>query len=372
MARPAATFWLATPSRYAALGRTPARIVAALLLVLLIASFSSLRSAAPPPRSPGPIVQPDDKRDVLLYASIVDALRHGEGYYPAAARSLRAGDYPLRPFFTFRLPTLALVQSRLPTPAIVGLLYALVALASLCWAKRLDGAMRHRRATAVSLGLLAMGLPAFVQAELWPFHEIWAGLLIALSLALRRPGHYTSAVAIGLVAALVRETSGLYLLIMAASAWRDGHRREALAWSAAIAGVAAALAAHAVGVAQVTGPLDPQSPGWSGLLGFGFFVNAVRACTGFATLPQPLAAPLIALALFGWTAWRDPLAMRVAATLCAYAVFISLFARADTFYWTFLVAPLLPVGLAFAVDGIRDLWRSAFDRPTSTTAPWGQ
>ena len=115
-------------------------------------------------------------------------------------------------------------------------------------------------------------------------------------------------------------------------------------------------------VGHVTTPLDPASPGWSGLLGFGFFVNAARAATGLATLPPLLAAPLIGLALFGWTAWRDPVAARVTATLAAYAVLLALFARADTFYWVFLVAPLVPLGLVFAPDALRDLWHSAFPR----------
>jgi hypothetical protein len=362
MAQAARPFWLAGPSRYAGLARKPARIAAALLALLLVVSFSALWSATPPANHAEAASHDDDQRDVVLYTNIVAALRHGEPYYAATAQNLRAGGYPLRPFVTFRLPTLALVQSRLPVFGILALLYTLVAAVALTWVLRLRAGLAHWRATVIATALLAGGLMAFVQAELWPFHEVWAGLLVAWSLGLRRPGRYVEAAAIGLIAALVRETAGLYLLVMALLAWRDGAKGEARAWCAAILGLGVALVAHAVGVSRVVNPLDLASPGWAGLLGPGFFVNAIRASTALAVVPLALAAPLVALALFGWSAWRDALALRVTVTLASYALVLCLFARADTFYWALMIAPLFLVGLAFAPDGLRDLVASNLDK----------
>ena len=68
------------------------------------------------------------------------------------------------------------------------------------------------------------------------------------------------------------------------------------------------------------------------------------------------------LALAGWTAWADPLATRVAATLFAYAALLATTGRLDTFYWGLLTAPALLIGLAFVPDGIRDLLGPALDR----------
>lgn len=354
--------WLAEPSRFAQFPRTRARIAAALLGLLLLTCLTSLAAPAPPPPGAGTESPADDQRDIILYETIVDAVRHGGAYYPTAAEALRVGDYPLRPFITMRMPGLAMIQAHLPHAVVLALLYALVLAVSLAWYARFRDALTDWPAQAVAMALLAAGLMAFVQADLWAFHELWAGLLIALSLALRRPGRWIEAVAAGLLAALIRETAALYLVIMALAAWRDRERHEMFGWSAALAILAIALIAHAFAVARVVGPLDPASPGWSGMLGIGFFINAISVSTALALAPLWLAAILAGLSLFGWTAWRDPLAARVLLVIAAYAAMLALFARADTFYWVLLIAPIFLVGLVFAPDGLRDLMARALDR----------
>ena len=84
--------------------------------------------------------------------------------------------------------------------------------------------------------------------------------------------------------------------------------------------------------------------------------------TALRLLPMALAALLVTLSLFGWIGWRDQAAGRVAGTLAAFGLAIALFARPDTFYWALMVAPLSLIGLAFAPDGLRDLFRQALDR----------
>lgn len=357
---PGPSLWLAGPTRFAGLSRRAARIVLAALAVALLLAIASLSAPAPPAASgSGTSASADDQRDVLLYEEIVDALRHGGSYYDVAASELRAGHYPLRPFITMRMPGLARVQAALPQPLVIAMLYALVVAVVAAWAMRFRACFARWPGRAVAVALLAGGLMAFVQADLWAFHEIWAGLLIALALAVRRRGRWVEAVALGLIAALIRETAVLALAVMAAAAWIEGERREALGWAGAIGVVALALGFHAWGVAQVVGPLDPASPGWSGMLGPGFFIHSVRAATALMLAPGWLAAILVVLAVLGWAGWRDPLALRVLGVVLGYAAVISLFARADTFYWVLLVAPLVLVGLAFVPDGLRDLVRSA-------------
>ncbi|MCE3544266.1 hypothetical protein LXJ56_29245, partial [Escherichia coli] len=87
----------------------------------------------------------------------------------------------------------------------------------------------------IALTLLAGGMMAFVQTDLAPFHEIWAGLLIALSLGVWKPGRWLPAVAFGLAAALIRETAGLYLLLMGGIALVERRPREAAGWAVAAA-----------------------------------------------------------------------------------------------------------------------------------------
>lgn len=349
--------WLASPSRFAGLPRTRARLILAGLALLILFSFQSLLLGEAPSASGGA-----GASDLALYEGIVAGMRAGGGYYDVAADQLRALDYPLRPFLTFRVPTLAVVQAALPPVAVAVLMLTLSVAAGLTWLARLMARAFTRPAPLVAAAvLLAGGLVAFVQWPLWPFHEFWAAPLVALSLAVRRPGLWLSAAAIGLAATLIRETAALYLLVMAACAWVEGERREAAGWVAALALFAVVLAFHAWAASHAAGPLDAQSPGWAGLNGPGLFVRAVWQSSALQLLPLGLAAPIVALAAFGWSAWADPAAGRVAATIAAYAIVMSLFARLDTFYWALMATPLILVGLAFLPDGLRDLVAAAMD-----------
>ena len=350
--------WLAQPGRFAILPAAQARIVLGVLAALLLASLTVL--GVPVPAADTASANP--QTDVALYDGIVSAVAHGEDYYRAAADALRAGGYPLRPFLTFRLPGLAMVQGALPLTATLALLCMLAFATAYAWYRRLREAVARVPALLAALFLLAAGMLAFVQPELIVFHEIWAGLLVALSVALRRPGRWVEAAAVALIAMLIRETAALYVLVMAALAFAEGHRREAIGWAGTLGVFALVLAAHAVAVHGVTGPLDAASPGWAGMHGFGLFVRAMTLATGLTLLPVLAAAPLVALALFGWASWRDPLALRAATTFSAYALVISLFARLDTFYWGLMIAPAFLIGLAFVPDGLRDLTARALDR----------
>lgn len=354
-----APWWLTAPTRFAGLSPQPARWGLALLGVLLAACLTALVTAGPPPASRDPAKAADDKADVLLYESIVAGLRDGRDYYDVTATALRRGDYPLRPFVTFRLPTLAVVQAAIPTRVAIGLLYLLAAGVLLAWAIRLRPAFQRAPPLAIALVLLIGGMAAFVQAELVHFHEVWAGLLIALSLALRRDERFLQAIGVALIAMLIRETAALYALAMLAMALIEGRRREALGWAAALGVLVPVVAAHAWAVSQVVTAADPASPGWAGLLGFGFFVKTMSISTALAIAPAWVSALLVGLALFGWAGWQESLARRALATFAAYALLLSLFGRVDTFYWGLMIAPAFLIGLAFVPDALKDLIAAA-------------
>lgn len=361
------TIWLAEPSRFAGMSKGRARLGLVALLLLLAATLSALAVPQPAAVSGDAANRADDQTDVVLYESIVDGVRHGGNYYSVAAEELRSGDYPMKPFVTFRLPTLAVVQAMMPNWAVVGLLYALAAGVILAWFVRLRPAFARPPPLIIALVLLAGGMGAFVQDDLAAFHEVWAGLLIALSLALRRPGRWVAAAGVGALAMLIRETAALYVAIMCLLAVLEGDRKEAAGWAAGVALLAVVVIAHAHAVAQVVRPYDPASPGWAGMLGFGFFVEAMTLSTALRLAPMWLAAPLMGFTLFGWAAWRDETGIRAFATFCLYAVLIGLFGRVDTFYWGLMVAPAILIGLAFAPDGVKDLIAAAFPRRRKIT-----
>lgn len=357
--RASGPLWLSAPSRFVGLSRPAAWLGLALLAILLAATLSALVTPGPPPVSGNPALRADDQADVMLYESIVSGVRAGGNYYEVAADALRRGNYPLKPFVTFRLPTLALAQAWMPRPVTIGLLYLLAAAVMLAWFARLRPAFAGPVPVTVAMLLLAGGMAAFVQYELVNFHEVWAGLLIALSLALRRPGRWIEAAAFGMIAMMIRETAVLYVGVMAVLAFAGGHRREAIGWAATIAVFAIVVAFHAYAVSQVVRPLDPVSPGWSGMLGFGFFVKTMTISTALSIIPPWLAALLVGLALFGWAAWNDAVALRALAIFCAYGALLGIFGRVDTFYWGLMIAPTILIGLAFVPDGLRDLVAAA-------------
>jgi hypothetical protein len=365
--KPPRLFWSGTPSRFAALGRNKARLALLALVLILVACLTALGT---PQSATGASASgtAQEMTDLALYERISAGVKGGDNYYVSAATALRAGHYPLRPFLTFRLPALSVVQAALPEWATAAMLFALVLATAVAWGTRLGMAL-PRLLPRIALLLLMLGsLIAFLQPELAAFHEIWAGLLVALSLALRRPGRWIEAVAIGLAAMLIRETALLYVVVMALFAWLEGQRREALGWGLAVLIFAIVLGMHAYAVSGVTGPLDAASPGWLGLNGFGFFVSSLATSTALQILPLWLAALLVGLLLFGWASWNDPLGLRMFALLVVYAVAIGVFARLDTFYWALMIAPVSLVGLVFVPDALRDLIVRALDldRPRIT------
>ena len=367
--RRGAPLWTTGATRFAGMPSAQARIGLVLFLLFLAACLSAIATPGPrpvvdwdsAPRSVASDAPPPGQTDMLLYETIVADIRGGSPYYAAAAEAQRMGHYPLKPFFAVRLPTLAVVEATLPPLLVSLMLLALCIGTVLAWVARL----RPEMAGVVPLGaaglLVIAGLYVNLDTSFVVFHEVWAGPLMALSLALRRPGRWLPAVAFGLSAMLIRETGLLYVAIMAVFAWVEGERRETLGWLGAIGVFAVVLAAHAHAVSLVSGPLDRVSQGWSGLEGFGFYVRLATISSGLDILPQWLASLVLGTALFGWLAWRDAVASRALVVFAAYAALISLFARSDNFYWALMTTPVLLVGLVFAVDGLRDMIAAARD-----------
>ncbi len=351
--------WLAIPTRFAGLPRRPATLVAALLALLLALACTALATPDPTVASSAGT---GEVSDLGMYETVIAGLRGGGDYYPLAADALRSGDYPLKPFVTFRLPLHSVVQAALSTRVTIALLYLLAIGVGVAWWVRLRPLLPRPLARTILALFIAGGLIAFVQADLIAFHEIWAAMLVALSLALWQPTRWIPSAALALVAMLVRETAALLPMVMLAFAMLGGARREALGWLLTLLAFALALVAHAWGVSQVVGPLDPSSPGWTGLNGPGFFVRSLVISTVLSAIPLALAAPLVACALFGWSAWRDPLGARAAVLFLGYGAVIAIFARTNTFYWALMPAPVFLIGLVFVPDAVRDVAAALLDR----------
>lgn len=352
--------WLREPTRFAAWPRWLAVTLLALLALVTLYGIAIERTSINAEAGTPAAGSANGGTDKLLYERIVGEMRTGTPYYVAAAPALREGDYPLKPFVAFRLPTLAALLASLPPVVSRALMLALVAATLLAWTISLLPAFTRPATGAVACLLLVCGVAVALQPAMIVFHEIWASLLIALSLALRRDDRWWPSVIVGLCAVLIRETALPYILAMVGFALLERRWREMAAWSGVAVLFGLALALHAAQVATVVLPGDPVSPGWAAMGGWRFFISAMRLTTPLTLMPLWVSALAVPLALLGWASWRTPWALRTLAILCGYALMLTLFGRPDNFYWGLLIAPLLLVGLAFAPIALRDLLRGAF------------
>ena len=296
--------------------------------------------------------------DSNLYRRILSRIEAGEPYYATVSDELRRSGYPLRPPLNFRPPTLVYLPSALPADGIrVGVLRSLALTTGIF----LMLAIRPHCAGPVPMAaggiLIATGLvPATVGvAVLW--HEVWASMAIALSLALYRRDRWLLSAGIGLVAVLLRKLALLYLVVMAALAFRDGQQKELFGWLGILAFGVAMLLAHLSFANGYVLPTDPVSPSW--VRGGGWPFVLLTAQWNQAICPDWLVAITVPLALLGLGNWRSQTGTRIAATVGGYVAAFLAIGRGDNTYWGLIYTPLLPIGLLFAGRALMDLWRAA-------------
>lgn len=296
--------------------------------------------------------------DSNLYRRILSRFEAGEPYYATVSDELRRHGYPLRPPLNFRPPTLVYLLSALPADSIrVDVLRSLALITGIV----LMLAIRPHCGGPVPLiagGILvATGLvPATVEvAVLW--HEVWASMAIALSLALYRRDRWLLSAGIGLVAVLLRELALLYLVVMATLAWREGQRKELFGWLGILALGAVTLLVHLSFANSYVLPTDAVSPSWVRAGGWSFVLLAAQ--WNRVICPDWLVAITMPLALLGLGNWRSQIGTRIAATVGAYVAAFLVVGRWDNTYWGLIYTPLLPIGLLFVRRALADLWRAA-------------
>ena len=340
-------------TRYEHWRRAPALIVlAALLALLALACWSP--SAAPSPKLRA---SPAQHSDLQLYRDIIAGVAGGGDYYQVAAREQRAANYPVQPFYTFRLPTHAVVYGIAGERVMIGLIWLLGAALMVVWWRRLHSLMPLPQLGA-AMFFLAGGLGGLMQPVTGLFHESWAGLLLALMVAIRQPARPWPAIIAGGAALMVREQALPMILAMGGLALIEKRWREAVGWLAMVIAFAAYMTVHAGWVAEVVRPGDLASQGWTSMLGLQFAMKSIAKVTFGIRLPDVLTATLLVLSLFGWASVRAGWALRATLLLLGYGLMLALFARADTFYWALIAAPLSFVGLAFLPNAFADLARA--------------
>jgi hypothetical protein len=325
------------------------------LLLALVVAFVVLGSG----RYQRPaVVYPVRHRDVNLYQDIAARVRSGEGYYAAALTEHRAHDAPTNPALAFREPTLAWIIAALgPATTRVVLIGAAAIIGALFWwALGLETTIWTLLAAAL-LQLTALVL--VVAPAIFYMHEIWASLLIVLSLALYRMGLTWSAIVAAFLACTIRELAVPFLLAMGAFALLERRYREFAGWTGALVAFCALYAIHVSLTAHALTAQDTVSPGWVKFGGIPFAVETLRVNTALLFLPRWVAAICGALTLIGLAGARDPWLNRIGLVVGGYLVAFMIVGRPANYYWGMLIAPLVPVGLAFVLPALLELLRSA-------------
>jgi hypothetical protein len=310
------------------------------LAVVLVAAgvFCAARQHTDPPVF-------DGQSDTRLFGAVVDRVRAGESYYPAMGRELAAQGYPSGSPFNWRLPTLTIVQAFLPSLGASRLLLTAIGFIAVgLWLLTMRG--------LPMAALLAAGLLLATSLPLWPWfsapsillHDLWAGELIFLALALHARDRRMLSWVTAMVALSIREHVVVFVLIMGIAAVLSGRRREALGWLAGVALFGAFEWWHATQLEPFMLPTR-EPPGWLAFGGWCFVLLTTRVNVLLLLASGWWLAVLVPLALIGLLLWSSAAGRRVAATVVAYLALFSVVGRLSNWYWGLLVAPLLPLGV---------------------------
>ncbi len=292
--------------------------------------------------------------DLDLYKKIADRVAAGEDYYTAATSEQRANNYPTRPFFTVRQPTLAWMQAVLGLEAVrlvtIGLLIACMVAFQMRMARSITKMERAGGLVLIILGGAASITPAAGLA-----HEIMAGLLLTFAFVSYDPKRYWLSLLAAALAIAVRDIAIAFVLLWFVYSSACGRWREASLVGGLIAAFVLGMYGHYLNVEAVSSTTEPVSQGWTGLAGYSLPIAAMVKLSFLQMLPPPLAAPLALLPLVGWLSFGGRTGLFAVLWFAGHATALALFARPENFYWMQLILPAYMIGFALAPRGIGEL-----------------
>ncbi len=308
------------------------------------------------------------KGDLAMYGRVVERMRAGEGYYPAAHDELIKGGYGTRSVFNWRMPALPFLASLAPNAGWADWGLRIVALAAALAAAAAVARQAGRAAGVVALPALAVNLVSAATPGGALFSDIVAGILILAAVAAYGLGRPLAGMAIALVALFCRELVAPAVLVFICLAWRAQRRQELIAWSVGLAAFAVYFAWHAASVHAQLGPNDTAyASGWVQFGGLDFILSTAAFNGLVMTSPLWQTAVLLPLVLLGLAGWRGAMGRRVALTVAAYLVVFAIVGKPFNDYWGALYTPLLMLGVALLPAALRDLamalGRTAPERP---------
>jgi hypothetical protein len=297
--------------------------------------------------------------DLALYDKAIARIQRGEHYYDFIVEEHRKAKYPVRPGLAVRLPTLAYIDAWLGVGGQIAAALVLLIAVLVVWWRRLGEEPGGREHRLLAMALLFVGASLGLNRYFFTLHELWAGMLLALSFGLHRPGKWVASLAVAALALAIREHSLPFVLLMAAFAlWRRDWKQGA-AWGVLALAFLVFLGVHLGMIAAQALPDDQPSESWLALRGLSGWLSNVALSSNLRLLPHWIAGPLVVLMVFGWAGWRSPAGAFGTLLFLGYALAFMIAGRADNYYWGAVIAPPMFIGLAFVSRAFASLGRAA-------------
>ena len=321
----------------------PSRALLRLIALALLAAFVVLGT-----KSQTTSRVSTDWSDVRTYREMVSRLRAGEPYHAVIGDELRHRGYSTKEIFHWRTPLLMTTLAAIPDRVSQGLLILLgigvVVMTDLTLRKH----ALSIRVTAVVMQIgaaLIVGTPVAVVLG-----EVWAGLLIGLSICASLRQRPILAIGLGMLALFVRELAAPYAVVSALIAVFRQRWAEVRLWGAGVIGYAAYYGWHVIQIRAHQLPGDRSAPGWLALGGVTFLSSALRAQAWTNSAPLWVISILLVLIVASILDGSSPTVLRAAS-----AVYLLLFLVAGKpfdWYWGFLAWPTWAIACGFGLAAI--------------------
>lgn len=294
--------------------------------------------------------------DAATFVSMLTRLREGATYYQAYGEELRRRQYPAGSVFNWRTPLLLSGLARIPDRAGRGVLGGF---GVLLLAATISVTARQSPWLASSV---VMQLGALLWL-LWPggvvMSEIWAGVLIGLSVCMYARERATWAVLLGLLALFVRELAAPYCVACAVAAVVNRRSREAISW---VAGASLYTLYYGWHVAQVWAHQVPTDLGlpvwWLEPPGLQSLLTKAPWNAWLLVSPAWVVALALTIVVLGVFAPKAPLHMRLASAV--YVAFFLVAGQIFNGYWGLVAWPTWAISFGYGLDMTRNAAATAF------------
>lgn len=294
--------------------------------------------------------------DLKCYRGIIYRVQQGEGYYQAAHAELSSRGYPTKSVFNWRLPFLGWLLGHIPDARMSRAIPMLLSLFAIwLW---ITLKVREWPIYKVAAGaILAAGFPIYTLLDdIYIIHELWAGILIFISLTAHGRGWKTISCVSGILALFIRELALPFAAIMTVSSLVERRKLEALAWGMGIIAFLGVFLFHFLTVQDfLTGDPVLHFGYWLDFNGWAFVLATFQIHPFLLLLPSWVTSIIVPFALLGFLGWHNPTGIRIRLTIIAY-IFVFLFVgKKFNAYWGLIYCNLLPLGLLYTRDAMARL-----------------